>query len=65
MSTIGPIALHEALKGLPFPATKEQILAHLDGSENAALVRSQIEEMPDGEYQDLDEVDSALSDESY
>ena len=65
MSTIGPIALHEALDGLQFPATKEQILAHLDGSENSALVRSQIEEMPDGEYQDLDEVDSALSDESY
>lgn len=65
MSTIGPIAVHEALGGLRFPATKEQILAHLDGSENSALVRSRLEEMPDGEYQDLDEVDSALSDESY
>lgn len=65
MSTIGPINLHQALDGLSFPATKEQILAHLDESENAALVRSQIEAMPDGEYQDIDEVDSALSDESY
>ena len=65
MSTIGPIAVHEALEGLRFPATKEQIVAHLDESENSALVRSRLEEMPDGEYQDLDEVDSALSDESY
>ncbi len=65
MSTIGPIAVHEALEGLRFPATKEQIVAHLDESENSVLVRSQLEEMPDGEYKDLDEVDSALSDESY
>lgn len=65
MSTIGPIALHQALQGLSFPATKEQILDHLDQSENAALVRSQIEEMPDGTYQDLDEIDSAMSNESY
>ena len=65
MSTIGPIEVHRALDGLSFPATKEQILAHLDQSEGAALVRSQIEAMPDGEYQDMDEVDSALSDESY
>ncbi len=65
MSTIGPIALHQALDGLRFPATKEQIIAHLDGSENAAIVRSKLEEMPDGEYQDLEEVDSALADEQY
>ncbi len=65
MSTIGPIAVHQALEGLQFPASKEQIVAHLDSSENSALVRSRLEEMPDGEYQDLDEVDSALSDESY
>ena len=65
MSTIGPIALHEALKGLTFPASKEEILAHLDQSEHAALVRSQIEEMPDGTYADIDEVDSATSNESY
>lgn len=65
MSTIGPIALHQALEGLMFPATKEQIIAHLDQSDEAALVRSRIEEMPDGEYQDIDEVDSALADESY
>jgi hypothetical protein len=65
MSTIGPIEVHQALDGLTFPATREQILAHLDQSENAALIRSRIEDMPEGEYQDIDEVDSALSDESY
>ncbi len=65
MSTIGPIELHQALEGLAFPATKEQILAHLDQSEHAALVRSQIEEMPDGTYEDLDEVDSATSNAAY
>lgn len=65
MSTIGPITLRNALEGLTFPATREQIIAHLADNEDAALVRSQIEEMPDGEYQDIDEVDSALANESY
>ena len=65
MSTIGPIDVHRALDGLEFPATKAQILEHLDQSEDAALVRSQLEEMPDGEYQTIEDVDSALADESY
>ena len=65
MSTIGPIALREALTGLEFPATRDEILAHLADNDSAALVRSQIEEMPDGEYADLDEIDTALGNESY
>ena len=65
MSTIGPIELHQALEGLTFPATKEQILAHLDQSEQGGLVRSQVEEMPDGTYQDLDEVDTAVANAAY
>ncbi len=65
MSTIGPASVHAALDGLSFPATKEQILAHLDDSETAALVRSKLEEIPDGEYEDIDQVDQALGDESY
>ena len=67
MSTIGPIALHQALAGLDFPASKKQILAHLDQSEgeSAGLVLSQVEEMPDGTYQDLNEVDSAVANAAY
>jgi hypothetical protein len=65
MSTIGPSTVHEALSGLSFPTTKEQILAHLDDSEAAGLVRSKLEDIPDGEYNDIDEVDQALGDESY
>jgi hypothetical protein len=67
MSTIGPVPIHEALEGLSFPATREQILAHVDAasSDNAALVRSKLEAIPDGEYASVDDVDEALPDESY
>lgn len=65
MSTIGPAEVHQALAGLTFPASRQQILDHLGEDDVSALVRPQIEAMPDGIYQNMDEVDDALSDESY
>lgn len=65
MSTIGPIEVHQALAGLSFPATKDQILGHLGDDDAAQLVRSEVETMPDDTYQNMDEIDEALADESY
>ena len=65
MSTIGPIEVHQALANLSFPATRDQILDHLGDDDVSQLVRSKVETMPDDTYQNMDEIDEALADESY
>ncbi len=58
--SINPIELQKALKGLDYPATKEQIL-ELAGQNNVDEdIHSALEGIPDQDYADPTEINAAV-----
>lgn len=60
MATINPIQMQKHLKGLDYPASKEDLIAHAKkhGADENAL--SVLEQLPDEEYETPADVSKAI-----
>ena len=51
MAGINPIELQKALKGVDYPASKEDLMRHVEEHGGNEEVRQAIENLPDEEFQ--------------
>ncbi len=51
MAKVNPIQLQKALKGTNYPASKQDLLKHVEQNKADDNIRSTIQQLPDRQYQ--------------
>ena len=62
MAKVNPIELQKHLKGVDYPASKEELIQHAQQQGADEKVREILEQLPDEEYETPAEVSKAVSD---
>ena len=57
---VNPIQIQTFLKGVDYPASKEDLLAHAERNGAAENVRATLEQLPDEEFETPADVSQAL-----
>jgi hypothetical protein len=60
MAKVNPIELQKHLKGLDYPASKEDVIKHADKNGVGQEVRSILEQLHDEEYETPTDVNKAV-----
>jgi hypothetical protein len=60
MAAINPIQLQKFLKGMDYPATKDELVRHAEQQGADENARSVLERLPDQEYQTPADVSEAV-----
>ena len=60
MAKVNPIELQKHLKGVDYPASKEELLQHAQQQGADEKVREILEQLPDEEYETPAEVNKAV-----
>ena len=60
MSTVNPIQLQKYLKGIDYPATKQDLLKAAERNDADENVRSTLERLPDQPFNSPNDVSEAL-----
>ena len=61
MAKINPIELQKSLKGVDYPASKEDLVRHVQEHDGNEDVRQAIENVPDEEFQTPADVSQAVA----
>ena len=60
MAKVTPIQLQKHLKGVDYPATKEELIQHAEGQGADEAVRFILNQLPDEEYETPADVNKAV-----
>ncbi len=61
MATVNPIEMQKSLKGMDYPANKEDLVRHAAEQGTDDQVRKVLDRLPDGRYETPAEVSQAVS----
>lgn len=62
MATVNPIELQKHLKGMDYPASKQDLVQHAQDQGADQNIRSMLEQLPDEQYETPADVSKAVGD---
>lgn len=60
MAQVSPIEIQKHLKGMDYPASKQDLIEHAEGQGADDQIRSLLEQLPDQEYETPAEVNKEI-----